>query len=287
MEAMYKFTTIGRPIDPAYPTNRLILIVTVVAALMAGVIALIVGAEVNEAIVTGGLGGLATLVGWIIGRELDPDNDYSAFAAAGFAWIVAFFFSAPDFLILMTLNLLLRIVNRSVGLPAKLGDTIMVTVLVLLSVFLSYWAIGLVAAVAFSIDAIAKNPHPPHLVAAAVSLVSTIAYLLTNNVEILNGLTLIHVLVAAVISAAYCYAILDSRVIRCKADATGEVLHPARVQLAMVIGLFAAWMMLLNGNAGFVAVVPLWATLLAIPLYRIVTFQYEPKVSLRNHSTEH
>ena len=270
MDEMYKFTALGRPIDPAYPTNRLILIVTVIAAILAGVIGLMIRDTVGDALLTGVVGGGVTLLGWIIGRELDPDHDYSAFVGAGLAWTAAFFFSAPNFLILLTINALLRIVNRTVGLPAKLGDTIMVTVLVLASIFLAHWTIGLVAIVAFALDAVLKDRHPLHWLSAGVVAVGTIGFLVSNEVALLTDLTPAYLVAAVVISLLYLYVMLNTREVRSKCDATDDVLDLRRVQMAMGLGLFAAWSMFLNGDTGFIAVVPLWANLLAVPVYRFV-----------------
>ncbi len=40
---VYRVTSIGRPIEPKYPTNKAILLLTPVAALIAGVVTLIQG----------------------------------------------------------------------------------------------------------------------------------------------------------------------------------------------------------------------------------------------------
>ncbi len=266
MNEMYKFTALGRPIDPAYPTNRLIIILTIVAAILAGLIGLIL---YDTALTTGMVGGGVALLSWIIGRELDPDHDYSAFVAVGLAWVTIFFFSFPDFLILLTINALLRIVNRTVGLPAKLGDTAIVTVLVLAGIFLAHWAIGLVAIAAFALDATLKDQHRLHWLAAGIVLLGTVVFLATNDVEIMSNLTPAYLIAGGVISLLYLYALLNTREVLSKADATGELLDLRRMQMAMGLGLLAAWSMFLHGDSGFVAVVPLWANLLAIPLYRI------------------
>lgn len=79
--------TLGRPIDFAYKSNRY----AVVGMFAAGALAF--GYEFlfnDNADLLGALGGaIAAFLGWALGRELDPDHDWTAFLAMVFATAMA------------------------------------------------------------------------------------------------------------------------------------------------------------------------------------------------------
>jgi hypothetical protein len=64
--------------------------------------------------------------------------------------------------------------------------------------------------------------------------------------------------------------IVTSREVRAVGDATGEPLKPRRVQaaqiLALLTALLSAWWV---GASGMVALLPLWAAMLGVSLYRL------------------
>ena len=82
---MHRITTIGRPIDLRYPTNRAIALLTL-AVTAGGALARLLGGEPVGAGASWGLSaGLTLFLGWALGRELDPAHDLSAFVGAGLA----------------------------------------------------------------------------------------------------------------------------------------------------------------------------------------------------------
>lgn len=122
---------LGRPLDFAYPTNRWIAGITVVVFLAAwGLIG--VGTEQWAAASADALRlALAVFLAWAVCRELDPDRDRSALAAAVLcaaalsilplaagaqeAW-------SPGIAECFVLLLALRVLNRTTGAPATLAD---------------------------------------------------------------------------------------------------------------------------------------------------------------------
>jgi hypothetical protein len=72
------------------------------------------------------------------------------------------------------------------------------------------------------------------------------------------------------ISGLFLVVIATSRELKAVGDATGRPLHPRRVQAAQVLALatallFAWW----AGTAGVLAMLPLWAAMLGVGLYRL------------------
>ena len=83
---LYRYTSIGRPLDPSYPTNRAVLRLLPAAAFVAAAIhALRHGIE--PGLLWAAVGGaLAAFGGWALARELVPDHQAPAFAAMALAF---------------------------------------------------------------------------------------------------------------------------------------------------------------------------------------------------------
>ena len=73
-----------RPVDWNYPTNRLIILLTLGVLVLGTLYQLILGGlGFVSALGWGASTGLAVFVCWALTRELDPDDEYAAFVAAG------------------------------------------------------------------------------------------------------------------------------------------------------------------------------------------------------------
>jgi len=109
----------------------------------------------------GQLAGVVFLT-WALGREVDPDANHVAFLAIVPAIVLTVLVGTPDFSLLFLALLLLRVVNRSIGRPAKLVDSLLVLGLASWLARSGAWY-GLVsAAVAFLLDSVLVNPLPRH-----------------------------------------------------------------------------------------------------------------------------
>jgi hypothetical protein len=78
-------STIGRPIDLRYSSNRFAVAAALGAGVIAGAVALISGTSFTSALGWGVQGGAASFLAWAIGRELDPDRPVAAGIAAAAA----------------------------------------------------------------------------------------------------------------------------------------------------------------------------------------------------------
>lgn len=113
---IYRFTSIGRPIDPAYASNRAVLwLMPVGAVLFAALRWYASGADagLGSAAITG----LLLVFGaWALARELAPDDNPAAFLATAIAFVAAAFVGSGSLLLVFVALFLVRIVNRSTGL---------------------------------------------------------------------------------------------------------------------------------------------------------------------------
>jgi hypothetical protein len=180
---MYRYTSIGRPLDPAYPSNRAVLIILPLAAILGAILSWNAGDGAVE-ILREGLSFLLIVFGtWALARELFPDDGPAAFISMGLGLVAALAFDAPGILILFTTLGLVRIVNRSTGLAARKTDSIIVMLLVFAVIYSTespYF--GAVAALAFILDGMLKEPLRHQWVFGLICFGGMIVYMVDHDV---------------------------------------------------------------------------------------------------------
>ena len=264
-----RITAIGRPIDPNYPTNRAIALLALAVIVGGSVLQLIAGVQLVQSISWGIEAGLAVFLAWALARELDPDHDLSAFVAAGLALIGLLFLDLPGLTALFWMIVLLRIVNRTAGLPATILDSLLILGLSSWLTWQGEWIYGLITALAFLLDSRLSPPHVRHLLFAAIALVITVI-LFGGRLPRVDELSPAIALTVLVMSALFLPVIIASRELTTVSDQTNEPLNPRRVQaaqgIALLTGILIAWW---NGYSGFVSFMPLWAAMAGASLYRL------------------
>jgi hypothetical protein len=267
-------TALGRtPIDPRYPTNLAIGALTLVVAIAGAILRLVSGAAPLESALWGIGAGLALFLTWALGRELDPDHDLSAFVGTGLDLIGLLILDMPSLLVIFWLLLILRIVNRTTGLPAKPLDSLAVLGLGAWLAWQGYWMVGLATAVAFLLDGLLSPPLRHQLFASGLAFFATLVLsIFHGDIAMEHGPTTAVVIAAAVMAGLFLVVIATSRESKAVGDVTGEPLNPRRVQAAQILALltallFAWW----AGASGMVALLPLWAAMTGVGLYRLAT----------------
>ena len=266
-KALRLFSSIGRPVDRRYPTNRAIASLTLVVAILGFAIRRLTGTHPLESF----LGGITMAIGfflaWAIARELDPDHDSSAFLAAGLSLIPNVVLGRPDFAAAFLVLLALRIVNRTVGPPARPLDTIAILGLVAVAAWRGHLVLAGIAAGAFVLDAILDPSNRVHLVAAGVSL--GLLGVGVSRLELAPGLTLTPLMwLALAATVPFLALIRGSGEPRAVSDAGDAPLSGRRVRAAQwlgLIGLVAS--VLVEGPDGLAALSPLWAALVGTGAY--------------------
>lgn len=183
---MYRFTSIARPIDPAYLTNRALLIILPLLMLLSAGLASIY--DMGSSPMTAALSGaLVAFASWALTRELAPDYNGAAFVALALAWAANVAFGAKSVLLVFVALLLVRLVNRSTGPQWQPLDTLGVLgFCVWAAVSTQQPLILLVASVAFSLDATLKQPLRRHYLAAA-ACVAAFIWMLLGDARLLAG----------------------------------------------------------------------------------------------------
>jgi hypothetical protein len=240
---IYKYTSIGRPLEPAYPSNKVVLILLPLGALL-GVIAAWMDGQSGVQLLQQALSFLLIVFGaWALARELDPDDHAAAFISMAAAVFAALTVDTPGILIVFTTIGLVRIVNRSTGLVARMGDSVIVMLLSLLVIYSTKSPFfGVVAALAFILDGSLKEPLRHQWVFGLVCLGGTIVYMVDHDIglghlsppdALFEWLVLLFLLIFALNT-------LLLKKVHSKGDINGKKLDLSRVRGGMAVGLFAA-----------------------------------------------
>jgi MFS family permease len=264
-------TALGRtPIDPSYPTNLAIAALSLIVAIAGAIWQMISGAALLDGILWGIGAGFLLFLTWALSRELDPDHDLSAFVGTGLVFIAFLLPDMPSLLVILWLLLVLRIVNRTVGLPAKPWDSLGVLGLGAWLTWQSYWMVGLMTAVAFLLDGLLSPPLRHQLFFSGLAIVITVMLsTFHGGMAMETGPTVPVVISSVMMAGLFTIVIATTREVEAVGDATGKALEPRRVQaaqfLALLTALLFAWW---DGASGVMAVLPLWAAMVGVSLYR-------------------
>lgn len=259
---------IGRPLDPAWPTNRAIGIIAIIVWVIAGLLGMwkglgIVDANWNALLTSG-----SVFLAWAIGRELDPDRQPPAFLASGIMLMAITFTSAPPLLPALWILMLLRVVNRTTGLKATLFDMVGCAVLGIALVLLQHPVFGLLTALILFLDDRLDGTYGAGSLMAIALVVATSVMQLTLDIPESSPSAL--AALAAVMSAVVFIPVYRRcATMEAPGDDTGDVLLPHRVRAAQAIGLLAGILVaVVLGYAGLFSMAAFWSAVLAAGVYR-------------------
>jgi hypothetical protein len=254
---IYQYTSIGRPLDPAWPTNKAVLILLPIAAVLGAALAWTAGGTLTEVLLRALNVALVLFVSWALARELDPDDPSVAFISMAAGILAAVVIDSPDVLAAFAALGLIRVVNRSTGLAARKSDSLL---LVLLSITVVYWSdsplFGGVAALAFLLDGSLKDPLRHQWVFALVCLGAMVVYRVDHDLgfgqlgapdSLFEWLSVLFLLMFALDTVL-------TRTTHARGDVNNRPLDPNRVRGGMVVGLLAA-LQGINRPAGVAVIV--------------------------------
>lgn len=264
LSGMYRFTSIARPIDPAYLTNRALLMVLPFLMLLSAGLASLYDIG-NGPLVAAFSGGLAAFAGWALTRELAPDYAGAAFVALAFAWIANVVFGATSILLVFVALLLARLVNRSTGPRWRPLDTLGVLGFCIWAAVTTQQPLLLaVTAAAFLLDATLEEPLRRHYFAAAVC-VPVFIWMLAGDVRLISANLAARdwVLIVAFAAGIILVAATSSEPVS-YCDTSPDRLDRSRVNAGLVIGWLAAAQALLTGGPSAWLETPIWACMIAV-----------------------
>ncbi|PRQ01096.1 hypothetical protein ENSA5_27780 [Enhygromyxa salina] len=264
----YRLSGLARPVDPTYSTNMAMAVLAVVGIVVAAIYAFVGGANPGAALLTGLNVGLIVFFSWALTRELSPDDNPAAFVAVALALAVWPRVGAQSILLLAAALLAARLVNRSTGKAAELGDTALATVGFAALAWWVSWTVGVVGAVALSLDAVLARPGDQparrrHLgCAVGLALVTAARVIVGVEAPKLPA----HLPVFASIAGLCALAVLLYPRPSSVGDVDRRPLSRARVRGGLAMGLLAAALVSLDGGIELERAAALWACVLAVPL---------------------
>lgn len=180
---IYSWTSIGRPLEPAVPSNKAVLVLVPLMAVVGCGYGLYSGSHFGVALQVAAAFALSVFGTWALARELQPDDPVAAFICMALGLLVALAYSQPGLLVLFSTLALVRIVNRSTGLMPRPRDSIIVTLLVIVSIYSSQcpW-LGGVAALAFFLDGILHKPVKRQWLYALICFIAMVVYMVDHDV---------------------------------------------------------------------------------------------------------
>lgn len=269
-------SALARPLDPIrFFTNRLILILTPAAGLVIGGVTLLSRGDLGAAVAAGFWTGAAVLQTWIMARELDPEHDYSAFVGVALVFSVMLLAGAPAFDLLPTMVLvtLARVVNRIVGPPAALGEAVAMLVAAGLMLLMGYLPIVAVIALGLFLDAsLLPQPERRQLIFAGLVGGLLLAAPLLNRAVIPGVLEAPAAVMLGIIAFAFSIIIFLTRSTSAQCDLPNYTAMPIRIQTAMLLTLLAVGALaMLGGTPAALLLLPTWAAMAGIPLFRLMS----------------
>ena len=275
----HRFSTLGRPLDPSWPTNRAVLWLMPIGAVTASLAAPFAPGLAGVGWAWSAAHGAGVVLGtWALGRELAPDDQRAAFVAMFIGFAVLMGFPGASLVLLFATLLITRMVNRTVGLPARALDGVA-------GVLLVGWAVadtgspgvGLVAALAFAMDAILPEGRRTQWGFAALCLIMVAALAGAFVQDSAEGLFLSRPVPVgapdpaalagfALVAGVFLLAIVRTRSPEARCDATGAPLSAERVRWGMALTLLMGTQALFVGEGGAAGASLLWASMAGVGL---------------------
>jgi len=262
-------TTVGRPIDLRYPTNRAIAVGSLLVMFGAVILQRAAGGTWTESTLWGTQAGLSVFLAWALCRELDPDHNGSAFLAAGLCLGGLVLWGLPRLMVVFWLIVVLRVVNRTMGVPAGVLDSLGMLGLGIWLSLQGNWGYGIITSFAFFLDSRLPDRAPGQLIFALLGIAVTVAATIVGG-DLLwdGGPHLGGTLIALTVSILFLPVIRDARSLKAVGDQTGKRLEPHRVQaaqlIALIIGVKTAF---LGGIPALGALIPVWAAVLGASVH--------------------
>lgn len=246
---LYRWSGVSRPVDPRYPTNRVVLAVLPVLLIVGLGWSVRDGAGWGSGALAGVNLSLAGFFAWGWTRELTPDQDRLSFLAIPMVVVVWAIAGNQRILEPVFGMMAVRFVNRSTGKASELLDTVNTTIVMMLVAWLIDGTLVAVVGIALILDAVlpANRGQPDrryHIVPGALLLALGIlrfpfAPAPPNNI-------VDWALVLIVVTAALAAVTLPRPT--ALGDVDGTALHRLRVRAGALLGVGTVAFFMLSGQ---------------------------------------
>jgi hypothetical protein len=264
-----KLTNLGRSISQEHFPNVLIVFVSIITIASGSVYSVLSGEVITFAVIFGFALGVAVFLCWAISREIDPDNDYSAFVQMPLTIWGMLYYGIPNIFAILFILHLMRIVTRSSGLHATWFESIVWFLFGSTLLYLGDYVAGLAMAAAFLLDGFLKEPLKRHRYFGAAALILTIVWTFVDGkVVFLENIAAWELICAGIITFAFILVIMGSSDPVSLLDTEDEKFDGRRIQSAQILLLLTTiGYMVFVGHEGLKLTYPLWTVLIGLTGY--------------------
>jgi hypothetical protein len=258
---------IGRPLKVEYPTNRAIIYIVLSSFILGTLIKFFT----NEAFLSSTVWALrfsvTLLLTWALARELDPDNNASAFISVVLGLATFVLFPPTSLLVLFWLVLVSRILNRITGISPQLLDVVGI---VSLAIFMSWresWIFGVLTALVLFTNSWLDNEKKRGTLLLIIVIVPVLVLLFNfKNDFLMNADPSTEIIIfLTACTVLFVPVIYKTNSLKTFTDMTSEPISVIRLRVTRIMALTTgALVFIIQGSAGFNQLLPLWMVLVSI-----------------------
>ena len=263
-----KYLGLGRPVDFGQKVNKLAMLATIFICVAITLWKTSSGMDSGEAVMFSMTSGLGFLLSYMIAQELDTDRQLGGIIGGILTVVGYYFFGAGNFMVLIWLLFILRMLNRSSGDRHRIGDNI---IIIGSAVWLGkegFWVYPLLTGAAYILESQIKGGYFRSLYLAGISLAGLIIAEFSKEATVLT-LEMILLNCAAII--IFLPEVRIAEYTQAKGDKNGKRLIPKRLQATM--GFFCMMLVaaiFLHGNEAGKQLLPGSMAALGCGLYLLV-----------------
>ena len=263
-----KISSLSRPLDMDYPDNRLIVLLCVMIFIASVLFRMLSGDNLLPGIIWSIRAALSVFFAWALTKEIDPDHPESAMIAAGIGISGLFLFNYPSLLIALLLVSLFRMVNRTVGVPLTLYDSILIVITGIYLAYTGKWMYGIVMSIAFFMDAILTKPVKRHFLFASISLIAGLFGFHGESIEI-GPISGYYVIALLLLTLFFIFRIVLAEKSHSISDRSGDPLSDKRILATCIVALITGLLAVPEGLTSIAETFPLWAAISGIIVFDI------------------
>ena len=263
-----KYLGLGRPVDFGQKVNKLAMLATIFICVAITLWKTSSGMDSGEAVMFSMTSGLGFLLSYMIAQELDPDRQLGGIIGGILTVVGYYFFGAGNFMVLIWLLFILRMLNRSSGDRHRIGCYI---IIIGSSVWLGkegFWVYPLLTGAAYILESQIKGGYFRSLYLAGISLAGLIIAEFSKEATVL---TLVMILLNCAAIIIFLPEVRIAEYTQAKGDKNGKRLIPKRLQATM--GFFCMMLVaaiFLHGNEAGKQLLPGSMAALGCGLYLLV-----------------
>ena len=263
-----KYLGLGRPVDFDQKVNKLAMLAAIFICVAITLWKTSSGMDSGEAVMFSMTSGLGFLLSYMIAQELDPDRQLGGIIGGILTVVGYYFFGAGNFMVLIWLLFILRMLNRISGDRHRIGDNI---IIIGSAVWLGkegFWVYPLLTGAAYILESQIKGGYFRSLYLAGISLAGLIIAEFSKEATVLT-LEMILLNCAAII--IFLPEVRIAEYTQAKGDKNGKRLMPKRLQATM--GFFCMMLVaaiFLHGNEAGKQLLPGSMAALGCGLYLLV-----------------